>query len=291
MTGGSSLPALNTTVVKKADDTTTALPVVKKSAVVATAFTNRAAAASRSENRDTLAEAEASAQASTVADPGTDPNAVIDTTPTLKNTDVRAIQSIAATSEDLDALVNQVQDDANQRAQLLVQQQELAKAAAAEAEAKVAAAIKKAEDQKKAIILQQQRILAVGKVIVPIQSGYQLSARFGQHGRIWWGGVHTGLDFEVPIGTPVYAAANGVIVEAGYAGAYGYRIVIDNGDGFQTTYNHMSKLFVGLGAVTAGTNIGLSGSTGNTTGPHLHFEVLKDGEFVNPAGWLWGTSE
>ncbi|MEN9741071.1 MAG: hypothetical protein RIR66_27 [Actinomycetota bacterium] len=290
VTGGSAIPTMNATVVKKADDTTTSLPVIK-TPVVATAFSNRAAAASRSDNRDTLAEAEASAQASTVADPGTDLTAVIDTTPTLKNTDVRAIQSIAASAEDLDLLVTQVQDDANQRAQLLVQQQDLAKAAAAEAEAKVAAAIKKAEDQKKAIILQQQRILAVGKVIVPVQVGYQLTARFGQHGRIWSGGVHTGLDFDVPIGTPVYAAASGVVIEAGYEGSYGYRIVIENGDGFQTTYNHMSKLFVGVGAVTAGTNIGLTGSTGNTTGPHLHFEVLKDGEFVNPAGWLWGTTE
>ena len=111
-----------------------------------------------------------------------------------------------------------------------------------------------------------------------------------QRGRIWSGGVHTGLDFRVPPGTRVYAAASGTIIEAGYEGSYGYRIVIDHGDGYLTTYNHLSKIFETGGFVNAGTNIGLSGTTGNTTGPHLHLEVMKDGQFVNPAGWLWGTS-
>lgn len=262
-----------------------------KTEAVADAFANRAQTASRSNERETLLDAQAAAQASTVADPATDVYAVIDTTPTLKSTDVRAIQALSASSENLTLLISQVQDDANQRAQLQVQQQEIARAAAAEAEAKVADAIEKAIRNKQAAITQAERIQAIGKVLVPIQDGYQLSARFMQRGRIWSGGVHTGLDFRVPIGTRVYAAASGTIIEAGYEGSYGYRIVVDNGDGYLTTYNHMSKIFessVGK-QITAGTNIGLSGSTGNTTGPHLHFEVLKDGQFVNPAGWLWGT--
>lgn len=288
-TGGSSLPVVNSAVTKSADDTTTKIPVVKAEAISVSAA-NRAQTASRSNERDSLVDAQAAAQASTVADPAADLTAVIDTTPTLKSTDIRAIQALATSSENFNLLVSQVQDDANQRAQLLVQQQEIAKATAAEAEAKVAAAVEKAARAKQAAITQAQRIETIGKVTIPIQDGYELSARFWQKGRIWSGGVHTGLDFRVPIGTRVYSAASGTIVEAGYEGSYGYRVVIDNGDGYLTTYNHMSKIFtMNVGSfIPAGTNIGLSGSTGNTTGPHLHFEVMKDGQFVNPAGWLWG---
>lgn len=291
VTGGSSIPTVNTSVTKKIEDTTTSIPVVKTSVVV-DAFTNRAQTASRSNERDNLADAEAAAKAAAVTDPATDLTAVIDTTPTLKTTDIRAIQAVSGSSENLTDLIAQVQDDANQRAQLQVQEQEIARAAEAEAEAKVAAAIEEATRNKQAAIAQAQRIQAIGKVLVPIQDGYQLSARFMQRGRIWSGGVHTGLDFRVPFGTRVYTAASGTVVEAGYEGAYGYRVVIDNGDGYLTTYNHLSKIFettVGK-EIAAGTNIGLSGTSGNTTGPHLHFEVLKDGEFINPAGWLWGTS-
>lgn len=288
VTGGSTLPTLNTSVAKKSDDTTTTIPVVKTSTITDN-LVNRVQAASRTNERETLAEAEAAAQASTVADPATDIFAVIDTTPTLKSEDIRAIQSLAGSTDDLVNLIDQVQQDANQQAQLQVQQQEIARAAAAEAEAKVAEAVRAAEAKKQAAIVQAQRIETLGKVLVPIQDGYQLSARFMQRGRIWSGGIHTGLDFRVPVGTRVYAAASGTIVEAGYEGSYGYRIVIDHGDGYMTSYNHLSTIFETGGFVTAGTNIGLSGNTGNTTGPHLHLEVLKDGQFVNPAGWLWGT--
>lgn len=289
VTGGSSIPTVNTNIVTKSDDTTTSIPVVN-SVTYSNSINTRVQAASRSEERATLEETMASAKASDLVDPTTDLTAVIDTTPTLKNTDIRSIQAISASTEDLETLIAQVQEDANQNAQLLVQQQEIARAAAAEAEAKVADAIKRAEEKKQAAITQAARIEALGKVLVPVQDGYQLSARFLQKGSIWSGGVHTGLDFRVPIGTRVYAAASGTIVESGWAGAYGYRIVIDNGDGYLTTYNHLSKIFETGGFVNAGTNIGLSGSSGNTTGPHLHFEVMKDGEFINPAGWLWGVS-
>lgn len=288
VTGGSSLPTLNANIAKTSDDTTSTIPVVKTS-VLTNSLVNRVQAASRTNERETLEEAEASAQASTVIDPATDILAVIDTTPTLKSEDIRAIQSLAGSTEDLVQLIDQVQQDANQQAALQVQQQEIARAAAAEAEAQVAEAIRAAEAKKQAAITQAQRIESLGKVLVPIQDSYQLSARFMQRGRIWSGGVHTGLDFRVPIGTRVYAAASGTIIEAGYEGSYGYRIVIDHGDGYTTTYNHLSTIFETGGFITAGTNIGLSGTTGNTTGPHLHLEVMKDGQFVNPAGWLWGT--
>jgi murein DD-endopeptidase MepM/ murein hydrolase activator NlpD len=97
------------------------------------------------------------------------------------------------------------------------------------------------------------------------------------------------LDFRVKTGTPVVAAANGKIISAGWEGSYGYQIQIDHGSGYITTYSHLSKITFSSGEVAAGKEIGKSGSSGNTTGPHLHFEVIKDGEFINPSKWLWGN--
>jgi len=124
----------------------------------------------------------------------------------------------------------------------------------------------------------------------PIGGGYELSARFGQRGGIWSTGWHTGLDFVVPTGTAVRAAASGTIINAGWAGAYGNRIEIDCGNGYIVTYNHLSRIEVSSGSVKAGQKLARSGATGNITGPHLHFEVLYNGRFVNPAVWLWGNS-
>ncbi len=116
---------------------------------------------------------------------------------------------------------------------------------------------------------------------------YRLTARFGQTGGYWSSGVHTGLDFAGPAGTPIMAAASGKVVSTGYEGAYGNQVIIDHGDGYQTTYNHLSAIGVSVGdKVTTGDQIGKRGSTGNSTGAHLHFEVTKDGKFVDPEGWL-----
>jgi murein DD-endopeptidase MepM/ murein hydrolase activator NlpD len=129
----------------------------------------------------------------------------------------------------------------------------------------------------------------LGKRVAPIRGGYKLSARFGERGGMWSAGWHTGLDFDVHSGTTVVAAAAGVIVRAGWAGPYGNRIEIDHGNGFVTTYNHLSQIEKSSGAVAAGEEIGKSGSTGNTSGPHLHFEALKGDAFVDPSVFLWGN--
>ncbi len=122
----------------------------------------------------------------------------------------------------------------------------------------------------------------------PMAKGtYRLTARFGQTGGYWSSGVHTGLDFAGPVGTPILAAASGKVVSTGYEGAYGNQIIIDHGDGYQTTYNHLSGISVSVGdKVSTGDQVGKRGSTGNSTGAHLHFEVTKDGKFVDPEGWL-----
>ncbi len=122
----------------------------------------------------------------------------------------------------------------------------------------------------------------------PMAKGtYRLTARFGQTGGYWSSGVHTGLDFAGPTGTPILAAASGKVVSTGYEGSYGNQVIIDHGDGYQTTYNHLSGIGVSVGdKVSTGDQIGKRGSTGNSTGAHLHFEVTKDGKFIDPEGWL-----
>jgi murein DD-endopeptidase MepM/ murein hydrolase activator NlpD len=122
----------------------------------------------------------------------------------------------------------------------------------------------------------------------PMAKGtYRLTARFGQTGGYWSSGVHTGLDFAGPTGTPILAAASGKVVSTGYEGPYGNQIIIDHGDGYQTTYNHLSGIGVSVGdKVSTGDQIGRRGSTGNSTGAHLHFEVTKNGKFIDPEGWL-----
>ncbi len=113
------------------------------------------------------------------------------------------------------------------------------------------------------------------------------SAKFGQAGSNWSSGHHTGLDFVAPVGAKVYAAQAGKVVEAGTAGAYGNSIVIDHGHGLKTRYAHLSKIDVKVGQkVTVHQLIGLVGATGNVTGPHLHFEVIKKGTPVDPQKYL-----
>jgi murein DD-endopeptidase MepM/ murein hydrolase activator NlpD len=240
--------------------------------------TSRAQAASRTEDRQTLAEAEVIAAASTADDPTSDPEAVIDTTPTVSSTERKSLQALAATTDQLDTLVTQAQDQKNQQAQILLSEQQAAANAKAQAEA-----------EQKAALIEAERLRQIGVIAVPIQANYKLSARYGQRGGIWSSGYHTGLDFRVKSGTAVVAAANGTVVSSGWGGAYGNRIEVDHGNGYITTYSHLSKIVIKDGKVAAGQEIGKSGSSGNTTGPHLHFEVTKDGDFMNPSTWLWGN--
>lgn len=94
---------------------------------------------------------------------------------------------------------------------------------------------------------------------------------------------HSGIDLAVPVGTEVAAVKDGIVSFAGWGNGYGYRVVIDHPDGTQTTYNHLSDIGVKVGEnVDSGKTIALSGNTGNSTGPHLHFEVKEDGRYVDP---------
>ena len=98
---------------------------------------------------------------------------------------------------------------------------------------------------------------------------------------------HTGMDLAVPSGTPVRAALDGTVTLSQYYGSYGYCVMIDHGNGLTTLYGHNSRLLVSVGqTVQVGDVISLSGSTGRSTGPHLHFEVRVNGERTNPRYYL-----
>jgi murein DD-endopeptidase MepM/ murein hydrolase activator NlpD len=98
---------------------------------------------------------------------------------------------------------------------------------------------------------------------------------------------HTGLDMAATTGTPVVAAAAGTVTHAGWEGTYGISVVIDHGNGYVTRYAHLSKADARTGArVAQGQRIGAVGSTGYSTGPHLHFEVIHNGRFINPTSVL-----
>jgi murein DD-endopeptidase MepM/ murein hydrolase activator NlpD len=122
-------------------------------------------------------------------------------------------------------------------------------------------------------------------VVLPIQ-GAHISSTFGYR----WGTLHAGIDFAAPLGTPEYAAMDGVVIRAGAASGFGLAVYIQHADGDVTVYGHMQEILVQEGqAVKAGDTIALLGNRGQSTGPHLHFEVHLggiDGEKVDPLPWL-----
>ncbi|MFT3753219.1 MAG: M23 family metallopeptidase [Paludibacter sp.] len=99
---------------------------------------------------------------------------------------------------------------------------------------------------------------------------------------------HAGMDFTAPTGTPIYATANGTIMSAGWKQGYGNCVEINHGYGYVTLYGHMSAIKTNAGkAVKRGEVIGLVGSTGKSTGPHLHYEVHLRGQIMNPANYYY----
>ena len=125
--------------------------------------------------------------------------------------------------------------------------------------------------------------------VSPITGSY-VSTAYKSGGAVWSSGSHTGIDFHASTGTAVHAVGSGTVVEAGWGGAYGNNIVIKMNDGSYTQYGHLSSIGVSVGqTVTPGQQIGLSGATGNVTGPHLHFEARTSAEYgsdIDPVAYL-----
>ncbi|QLF71423.1 M23 family metallopeptidase [Peteryoungia desertarenae] len=119
--------------------------------------------------------------------------------------------------------------------------------------------------------------------------GQAITSRFGNRPDPFFGGLamHAGLDFRAPTGTPILSTGAGTVITAGYSGGYGILVEIDHGHGLVTRYGHLSKAKVKKGdAITTGDLIGLSGSTGRSTGPHLHYEVRRNGDAIDPLQFI-----
>jgi murein DD-endopeptidase MepM/ murein hydrolase activator NlpD len=102
-----------------------------------------------------------------------------------------------------------------------------------------------------------------------------------------WGRMHEGIDIAAPIGAPIWAAAAGSVIYAGWLGGYGNLVVVDHGNGLATAYAHASSILVSVGqSVSQGETVSLVGSTGNSSGPHLHFEVRVNGSAADPLLYL-----
>lgn len=136
------------------------------------------------------------------------------------------------------------------------------------------------------------RIIATGTKPPPPRQGTgtfaypatgRITSGFGRR----WGRMHNGIDIGIPTGTPVKASDGGTVVFSGRQGNYGNLVILDHGEGFTTYYGHNSELLVSKGdKVHKGQTIAMSGNTGNTTGPHLHFEIRKFNVPVNPMNYL-----
>ncbi len=126
-----------------------------------------------------------------------------------------------------------------------------------------------------------------GDSFVPPLLSYVLTSHYGEDGPLWKSG-HTGEDFAAPEGAPIVAIGRGVVTEVGDAGAYGLRTIVTLENGTELWYCHQKAILVEVGAkVKPGQLIGEVGSTGNTTGPHLHLEVRPDGGApTDPVKWL-----
>ncbi len=117
---------------------------------------------------------------------------------------------------------------------------------------------------------------------MPVDYDY-ISSPFGHR----WGRQHQGIDFAAAVGEPIYSTSAGTVLHSGWEPGYGKSVVVDHGHGVQTRYGHCSRLLVKEGApVAKGAMIARVGSTGHSTGPHLHFEIIVDGVRKNPAWYF-----
>ncbi|MFI8519150.1 M23 family metallopeptidase [Streptomyces sp. NPDC085481] len=160
--------------------------------------------------------------------------------------------------------------------------------AAAEAKRKAEARAKEIRAAKERAAREAER-KRLNSFQLPVAGSY-VSTGYKTGGSLWSSGSHSGIDFHAAYGSKVVSVGSGTVVEAGWGGAYGNNIVIRMNDGTYTQYGHLSSIGVYVGQhVTPGDQIGISGSTGNSTGPHLHFEARTSAEYgsdINPISYL-----
>jgi murein DD-endopeptidase MepM/ murein hydrolase activator NlpD len=160
-----------------------------------------------------------------------------------------------------------------------------------EREAKREAAAEKAKQEREAKekAARAAERARLNSFVAPVANA-SVTTSYGSSGGLWSSGAHTGIDFHADLGTEVRAVATGEVVEAGSDGSFGNSVVIKHRDGTYTQYGHLSSISVSAGqSVTSGQKIALSGATGNTTGPHLHFEARTGPDYgsdMDPVAYL-----
>lgn len=207
---------------------------------------------------------------------------------------------LASKTEEIDGLKQEISANAEKVKQLEAAAKAAAEAARKKAEAEAAAkeaAAREAAARAAAAQNTSADPAGAGAAVVsgngtfthPCPGYRRISSTFGYRTAPLKGAStnHKGVDFAAASGTPIYAAAGGTVTSARYSGNAGNMIVINHGNGLQTYYMHCSKIYVSAGTkVTKGQNIGAVGTTGNSTGPHLHFQVMSGGRAVNPMNYL-----
>ncbi|AVH56057.1 MULTISPECIES: M23 family metallopeptidase [Streptomyces] len=186
-----------------------------------------------------------------------------------------------------DSVAEQI--DAQAAAQQQAADEAAAEKKAEEATRKRAAEKAKKEREAKERAAREAERKRLNSFVPPITGSY-ISTGYKAGGSLWSSGSHTGVDFHAASGTTVHAVGSGTVVTAGWGGAYGNQVVIKMHDGTYTMYGHLSSVGVSVGqTVTPGQRIGVSGATGNTTGPHLHFEARTTSEYgsdIDPVAYL-----
>lgn len=186
------------------------------------------------------------------------------------------------------------------RAELVAQQSALAAARASRQDMLVSVRSERHEDEENLEAMQAASASLAARIRAAQSSGTTASSGSGvsSSGFVWpvsgvvtsgfgwrWGRMHEGIDISAPCGTPIRAVASGTVISAGWMGGYGNLTVIDHGNGLATAYAHQSSMSAS-GSVSQGQTIGAVGTTGSSTGCHLHFEVRVNGSPVDPMGYL-----
>ncbi|MEU0135760.1 M23 family metallopeptidase [Streptomyces sp. NPDC006296] len=200
-----------------------------------------------------------------------------------------ALDTTLAAQIEAQAKAQQRQADAAAKAAAEAAAKAKARAKAkAEAERKAEARAKEAREEKARAARAAERA-RLNAFHLPV-AGSHVTTGYKSGGALWSSGSHSGVDFQAASGTSVVAVGSGTVVEAGWGGAYGNNIVLRMKDGTYTQYGHLSSIGVSVGqSVGSGEQIGISGSTGNSTGPHLHFEARTTPEYgsdMDPVAYL-----
>lgn len=200
--------------------------------------------------------------------------------------------AVEAEKESIEQLIKEKQAQiAALNGQIAAQEQDLAsyQAAVAQRDSEISALEAAVRAEKAKLAAANQPHYSGGVFVWPAPSYTYISSEFGYRTSPTAGAstFHSGLDMASPHGSPILAAAEGNVVAASYSSSMGNYVMIDHGDGLYTVYMHASALYVSSGQyVTAGQQIAAVGSTGISTGPHLHFSVRLNGTYVNPWGYL-----